>query len=74
MTRSGKTRAQWNEDEKLKMRKRGCEKCGLGNEKTKETKQLSREIEKMREREDERIIKRDWKWEWSGRTREKTRD
>jgi len=41
------------------MRKRGCEKCGLRNEKTKGTKKLSREIEKMRERKDERIIKRD---------------
>jgi len=32
-------KAQRNEDEKLKMSKKGCEKCGLGNEKTKGTKE-----------------------------------
>jgi len=33
-------RAQWNENEKLKMRKgEKCEKCGLGNEKTKGTRE-----------------------------------
>jgi len=40
MTRKRKKEsAMKREYNKLKMRKGGCEKCGLGNEKTKETRE-----------------------------------